>query len=375
MGIIKDIFLKHGAAYIEAFGSAMPSRHKKVINAIINCKTDMFGICVYQCENCKARHLVPLACGDRHCPNCQYHKAEKWKLKQQMKQVPGHHFMITFTVPEQIRSFIRSHQKATYSALFAASSQSLKKLAADPRHLGGDLPGFYGILHTWGRQMQYHPHIHYVVSGCSLRKKDRVCFTSRNNFYVPVKALAQIYKAKFIDLMKKEGLYEQIPAAAWEPAWNVNCQAGNQTSKAPDDVSGADGANNYLANYVFKVAVSDSRVSTDSQHVFLSYKKQKSNRVRKIKLDPMEFIRRFLQHVLPKGFMKIRYYGFMHPSCAVTLDTLKAIIAKAIGLKSVPEIRKQEVPPEPVCKCCNGVLLFKYFMPPAPLSLQGLSPG
>lgn len=365
MGTIKKIFKEHGPEYIERYGNEMPAGHRKVINAIIACKTDVFGTCVYQCDDCKATHFVPLSCGNRHCPNCQYHKTQKWLLKQKQAQLPGIHFMITFTVPEQIRRFIRSHQKAAYSALFAASSQALKKLSADPRHVGGDLPGFYGVLHTWGRQMQYHPHIHYVVAGCALNKKDHDVFQAKDNFYVPVKPLGIIFKAKFIDMMKKEGLYDQIPASAWKPYWNVNCQAVGEESEY---------ATQYLANYVFKVAVSDNRVSTNGQTVFLSYKKQKSNRPRTMKLDPLEFIRRFLQHVLPKGFMKIRYYGFMHPSCSVALELVKSLIAKAIGLKIAPTCKPDPLP-EPICKCCGGVLIFRFFMPPEPLFTTGRPAG
>ncbi len=259
--------------------------------------------------------------------------------------------MITFTVPEQICFFIRSHQKMAYSVLFAASSQALKKLAQDTRHVGGDLPGFYGVLHTWGRQLQYHPYIHYVVAGCALEKKDRSYHRAKNKFYLPVVPLGIIYKAKFKDLMKTEGLFDQIPAAAWKPSWNVNCQPFGEES---------DQATKYLAAYVLRVAVSDSRIKMDKQTVLLIYKKKKSNRPRTMKFTPAEFIRRFLQHVLPKGFMKIRYYGFMHPSCAVTIKEVKAIIAKAIGLQVTVELCTPEPLPEPTCKHCGGTLIFSF---------------
>ena len=166
--------------------------------------------------------------------------------------------------------------------------------------------------------------------------------------------------------MKKEGLYDQIPASAWKPYWNVNCQAVGEESEH---------ATQYLANYVFKVAVSDNRVTADNQTVFLSYKKQKSNRPRTMKLDPLEFLRRFLQHVLPKGFMKIRYYGFMHPSCSVALTKVKEVIAKAIGLKVAPETCKPKPLSEPVCSHCGGVLIFRFFVPPEPLLMTGVPAG
>ncbi len=112
-----------------------------------------------------AQHISFRSCGNRHCPACQNHKIKQWVEGRMNRQLPGHHFMITFTVPEQLRQFIRSNQRAAYAALFAASSQTLKVLTPDPQYIGGDLPGFFGVLHTWGRQLQYHPHIHYILPG------------------------------------------------------------------------------------------------------------------------------------------------------------------------------------------------------------------
>jgi arsenate reductase-like glutaredoxin family protein len=143
----------------------MPAVHKKVINDIIPCRTETCGFTVYDCPDCGTVHHIHRSCGNRHCPVCQHRKAMEWTEKQLIKVLPGHHFMVTLTVPEQLRDFIRSHQKTGYGALFAASSDSLKKLSCDEKHIGGDLPGFFGVLHTWGRIMQYHPHIHYVVPG------------------------------------------------------------------------------------------------------------------------------------------------------------------------------------------------------------------
>ena len=368
MGTIKNIFIEHGPAYLAGYGQTMPKGHKKVIRAIINCKTDVFGICVSTCSDCGFTDYVPISCGNRHCPNCQYQKTRQWLDRQQQKRLPGPHFMITFTVPAQIRTFIRSHQKKAYSAMFEASSRALKKPAKDPRHIGGDLPGFYGVLHTWGRQMQFHPHIHFVVAGCAFSKKDMVCHPAKNNFYLPIIPLGMIYKAKFKELMQKAGLFSQIPSSAWKPAWNVNCQAIGDNDEY---------ANKYLATYVFKVAVTDSRVKTDNKTVFVTYKKQKSNRPRTMKLAPFEFIRRFLQHVLPWGFMKIRYYGFMHPSCSLDLDKLRMLISLAFRLKVIinPCKPEPEPLPEPVCKRCGGTLVLQYFIPPLQGELNGLPAG
>ena len=204
MTTIKDIFQVYGPEYIRRFGDDMPVEHRKVIDAVIHCRTDHYGASIYQCAQCGERHMVYRCCGNRHCPNCQHHKTRKWLQTQLDRQLPGHHFMITFTVPQRLRRFIRSHQRVCYAAMFDASSKTIKKLALDQKYIGADMPGFFGVLHTWGRQMPYHPHIHYIVPGGAFSKTDGRWHCSRIDFFLPVKAMSKIFKAKFRDIMKKE---------------------------------------------------------------------------------------------------------------------------------------------------------------------------
>ncbi len=350
MKTIKEIFQVFGPEYMTRFGDTMPGDHRKVVNAIINCRTDHYGAILYACEECGQAHIVYRSCGNRHCPNCQHHKARQWLDKQLKKQLPGHHFMITFTVPQQVRRFFRSNQRLCYSALFAASSDTMKKLVSDPKYIGGDMPGFFGVLHTWSRQLQYHPHIHYIVPGGALSKEDNKWHPSRIDFYLPVKAMSIIFKAKFRDAMKKNPLYTQIPSQVWEQNFNVNCQAFGSSERSF----------RYLAPYVFKVAISDYRiVHVQDRCVSFKYKKSKSNRWRTMELDVFEFIRRYLQHVLPTGFMKIRYYGFLHPNCAVSLKKISALIRMAFGfLIQMPKINIKPLK-APTCSCCGGDLIYR----------------
>lgn len=364
MGIIKDIFREFGPEYMERHSEAMPTLHKQVILAILRCKTELCGITLFECEACSTRHLFPLSCGNRHCPNCQHLKSRAWLDKQQSKRLPGPHFMVTFTMPGQIRDFLRANQRAAYGAMFTAAAEAMKKLVADPKHIGGDLPGFFGVLHTWGRTLQYHPHIHFIVPAGAVNREDTSWKLAGNNFYLPVKALSVIFRAKFKHRMYRKKLLDCIPDQVWQQDWNVNCQA----------VGNSEASMKYLAPYVFRVAISDSRViKVEDRLVFIRYKKQKSNRSRGMKLDVMEFIRRFLQHVLPKGFMKIRYYGFMNSSCAVALDVVSKKIATALAIP-IPTAAKSQPPQLPICAHCQGVLLFRAFFPPQP-AYTGLSPG
>lgn len=348
MTTIKNIFKTFGPEYLERFGQRMPAEHKKVIAAIVHCRSHHYGAMIYKCEQCGTNHLVYRGCGNRHCPGCQHHKSQQWLDKQLERQLPGHHFLITFTVSQTLARAIRSHQRIGYKALFDASADTLKKLAKDPKYVGADLTGFFGVLHTWGRQFTYHPHIHYVVPGGGL-SKNGTWNSSPIHFFLPVKALSKIFKAKLIDIFKNAGLYDQIPATAWEKPFVVHSKAvpsGTRSIK-------------YLSRYVFKVAIGDYRIiKVEQRHVFFKYKKVNSNRWRTMRIEVMEFMRRFLQHVLPKGFMKVRHYGFLNPNCNTLLEKIRGLIHLAHGfwLKE-PEAHNKTIK-TPYCRHCGGALIY-----------------
>ena len=360
MTSINEIFRTFGPEYLQCYANLMPKTHRKAIDAIISCRTEACGLARYQCESCGEPHEFYRSCGNRHCPTCQQHKTRQWLEKQIHRQLPTHHFLFTFTVPESLRSFMRKNQRVAYSALFKTSSDAMKKLALDQHYLGADLPGFFGVLHTWGRTLQYHPHIHYVVAGGALSSTDGHWHPSTIDFYLPVKALAKIFKAKFRDAMKQAGLFDQIPAEVWNIDWNVDSQA----------VPSSEACLKYLAPYVFKVAISNNRIlKVEDRTVLIRYRKPHSNRLRTLPLEAMEFIRRFLQHVLPTGFMKVRYYGFMNPNCAVSLDHICSLIETTCGFNDdLPNSALQ--PQKPItCPSCGGLLKLRLLLSPANILL------
>ena len=356
MTSINEIFRAFGPEYLQRYANLMPKTHRKAIDAIISCRTEACGLALYQCEKCAESHQLYRSCGNRHCPTCQHHKTRQWLEKQIQRQLPGHHFLMTFTVPEQLRPFMRKNQRVAYSALFKTSSDSIKKLALDQHYIGADLPGFFGVLHTWGRTLQYHPHIHYVVPGGALSSADGRWHPSATDFYLPVQALAKIFRAKFRDEMIDAGLFDQIPSQVWHIDWNVNSQA----------VPSSEASLKYLAPYVFKVAISNSRImKVEDRTVLICYKKPHSNRLRTLPLEVMEFIRRFLQHVLPTGFMKVRYYGFMNPNCKLPLDHIRNLIERINGF----DIDLPKAAPKPrlpiTCPSCGGPLKLRSLTLPS----------
>lgn len=356
MSKLAEIFRTFGPEYLAAYGTAMPPQHRKALQAILRCRTPASGATVYRCGSCGEEHVLYLGCGNRHCPLCQHSKGRQWLEKQLARQMPGAHFMVTFTVPELLRPFIRSNQRLAYAALFAASAAAMKTLARDSRFVGGDLPGFFGVLHTWGRQLQYHPHVHYVVTGGAVATATGQWMPSRNNFYLPVQALSPLVRAKFRDRIHKAGRLGEIPPSVWQVDWNVNCQA----------VGDAEGSLKYLAPYVFRVAISDSRiVAVENGRVTFRYQHQESNRLRTQEVAALEFIRLFLQHVLPWGFMKVRYYGFLSPSSRIPLDEVRALIQIAHGFTlTVPKLAIE--PRSPMsCRACEMPLQqFRLILPP-----------
>jgi len=346
MGRLNTLFAQHGAAYLQRFAATMPAVHQKALGALRACRTPSAGMLLCACPDCDRSRLVPRSCGNRHCPTCQGAKAFAWLQRQCARALPTHHFMITFTVPAPLRAFLRSHPRIGHEALFAASSAAIKTLAANPRYGLGDTPGFFGVLHTWGRTLEYHPHIHYVVPGGALDRDDARWHASSPGFFLPVRVLSILYRAKFRDAMARDGLIGQIDPAVWSVHWNVHCQP----------VGNAHNALAYLSRYVFKVAIGNERIlDINDTHVRFNYTASNSHRRRTMTLTIAEFIRRFLQHVLPTGFMKVRYYGFLSPSFKRSFDEIRARVEIAHGFEVEAPAVPDSPPPQPLrCEHCGA---------------------
>jgi len=328
MVALAEVLRQYGPAYLQKYGKTMPATHRQALALLQRCGSGELGYALYRCTHCGTSHRVARSCGNRHCPACQVYKMEQWQQRQMQRLLPCPYFLVTFTVPEELRAVIRSNQKLGYEAMFQSSVGSLRKLLADPDVLGISQLGLLAVLHTWGRTLEYHPHIHMLVPAGGLAYEQVSSEGGRSRkvlrwraspaqFLAPVKAISVIYRAKMRDAMQKAGLAETIPAAVWESDWVVHSQAVG------------DGRNclRYLARYVFRVAISNRRIVScnDGRVVFL-YCKSGSRRWRKMTLDAMEFIRRFLQHVLPSGFLRVRHYGFLHPQGTPTADQTGQLI-------------------------------------------------
>jgi hypothetical protein len=272
--------------------------------------------------------------------------------------LPCPYFLITFTVPAKLRAFMRSHPREAYTALFEASSEALKALAPDPRHIGTTRPGFLGVLHTWGRDLAYHPHVHYIVPGGGLSEDGESWLPSRAQFYLPVRPLSILYRAKFRACMERAGLLNQIDAAVWKHPWVVHSQA----------VGDGRASLKYLAPYVFRVAISDRRiVSCEEGQVTFTYRKSGTSHWRKMTLTAIEFIRRFLQHVLPRGLQKVRRYGFLSPNSGESIESLQWLVAAHYDFTFLLLSFAIDVgcpPPRVRCSECGQMMIAVVYLPP-----------
>jgi hypothetical protein len=207
----------------------------------------------------------------------------------------------------------RSHQKQVYDLFFRTSAEAIQQLARDPRFVGGQM-GLVGVLHTWGRNLSYHPHIHYLIPGGGWTADGETWLPARNTFLLPVKALSRIARAKFRDALRQTALFDLVPASVWRQAWVVHCQP----------VGSGLPALRYLAPYIFRVAISNNRILELAKgKVTFRYRVSDTGKLRTCTLAAEEFIRRFLQHVLPKGFVKVRYYGFLASGCRQRLASIR----------------------------------------------------
>jgi predicted RNA-binding Zn-ribbon protein involved in translation (DUF1610 family) len=309
---LADIFRAYGPAYRAKFGTKMPPSHLQAMRAIEQCRTPALGGHVYTCPDCGETLYRYHSCRNRHCPKCQHENAQRWLGQQYELRLPVPYFMLTVTLPRQLRPFARSHQKLVYDMLFHASAEAAQQLACDPRFVGGTL-GLVGVLHTWARDLSYHPHVHYLVPAGGLAEDGQTWLPAHKNFLLPVKALSKLFRAKFRDALSKSDGFADMPASVWEQEWVVHCKP----------VGDGRIAFKYLAPYIFRVALSNRRiVKVENDQVTFRYKTN-AGQTKFCTLPAEKFIHRFLQHVLPKSFVKVRYYGLFSPAHRQQLSALR----------------------------------------------------
>jgi hypothetical protein len=318
---VHELLRRLAPEYLERFGASMPGRHRQVLKKILSCRTPALGGQLFRCPNCPTFDYRYHSCNDRHCPQCGQTDADDWfERRKERLLFPAPYFLLTFTVPEALRLFIRSHQKITLDLLFAASAEALQDLAGNPRRLGAQL-GMLGVLHTWSRTLIFHPHVHYLVPGGGLSRDGRQWAPAPKNFLLPVKALGAHFRTLFkTRLLKKHPeLFAQAPVKVWKRHWNVDSRPAGS----------GENALRYLSRYVFKTATSNREIQLLPDGKLLwNYRESNTGRRTSIRLEPMDFMGRFLQHTLPVGFARVRTFGWLHPAAKARSNRVRALLGR-----------------------------------------------
>src|SRR5882724_3667071 len=357
---VAEIFRRHGAAYRAQY-QLLPSQ-TRAMQDIEACRTAYFGGHLKQCDHCGGQVYAYHSCRNRHCPKCHGQQTERWLAQQQARLLPCSYFLLTFTLPAELRPLALANQKQVYGLLMRSAAAALQKLALDPRYLAGRL-GCLAVLHTWTRAMLYHPHVHLLVTGGALSPDSKAWLPARHaNYLVPVQALSLIFRAKFSAALKRAGLLDDVPPVVSRKDWVVHCQPAGQGREVL----------NYLARYIFRVALTNSRLERFVQgQVTFRYRDNRCQQLRRSTLPAEQFIHRFLLHTLPRGCAKVRYYGLYAPASRQQLQQALSLLGLPTANAPVEALPHQPQPalftktePAPCPFCRQGHLLQLAVLPP-----------
>lgn len=331
-------------AFIDKYARTALPGHLKAMNAICRCRTPDSGELYVQCTNSKCRHgqWRPLSCGHRSCPKCQNHEASQWIDRQLCKILPVHYFLATFTLPYELRSLAWHHQKKVFSILLLCVSSTLTDFGLNPKNLGAEI-GMTMVLHTHSRRLDFHPHVHVVVPGGGVDKRRRQWKKKKGKYLFNEFALAKVFRARFLAALNDAGL--SIPKNVPEE-WVVDC----------DHVGKGISALKYLSRYLYRGVISEKNiVSNQNGQVTFKYIESKTGKPRYRTLKGEDFLQLIMQHVLPKGFRRVRDYGFLHGNAKKLLFLVQLILHVFI--------KKIERRPRPAFKCprCKAPMMIVGF--------------
>lgn len=343
---IQDIFNQFGDSYLETH--TLSPVQGKAFRAIQNCRTSALGAHIDTCDECGFEKISYNSCRNRHCPKCQTLPKEQWVEKQNDCLLNTSYFHLVFTLPEELNTIMLQNQKTAYGLFFKAVSETLTQLCADEKYLGAK-PGTTAVLHTWGQNLCYHPHIHCIVTGGGLTA-DSKWQSSRKKFFLPVKVLSRKFRGKLLSFLRQAGL--SFDAALYNHEWVVYCKPPFKNASKVIE---------YLGRYTHRVAISNSRIlgMKDGKVIFSYRDYRDTNKKKVMTVTAIEFIRRFMLHILPSGFRKIRHYGILaarDKSKRITLckkltrTKFKVPVASATTLDRLRKILGENFD---LCPCCG----------------------
>jgi Putative transposase/Transposase zinc-binding domain len=327
---LADVIERHG----HRLDAELSGEQRRIFRAIASCRTAALGGHVETCDHCQHRRIAYNSCRNRHCPKCQASACAQWMEDRAGELLPVEYFHVVFTLPDTFNGLALANKRVVYGLLFEAVSRTLQEIAADPRHLGAKV-GFIGILHTWGQNLGLHPHVHCIVPGGGLSPDGSRWVGCKPGFFLPVRVLSKVFRGKFIDLLKKARQQGKLVGVESNASFGRLLNASVKRDwvvYAKPPFGGPEQVLKYLSRYTHRIAISNRRlVSMDDQTISFNWKDYAhGNQTRTMTLDAAEFLRRFLMHAVPSGFMRIRHFGIF-ANCVRTqnLQTCRRLLAAA----------------------------------------------
>ena len=330
---LADVIRQFAPEYTAMYGQQMMPSQKKALSDIAACCTRELGGRLYHCDDCQETFWRYHCCRNRACPKCHASQIQDWLSKRQAELLPCDYFHAVVTVPKQLRTAFRRKQKLFYGLLMRVSAAAVQELCAEKRLLGA-LPGILAVLHTWNGRLGYHPHVHLLITGGGITADGEHWEPARGEFLVPVDLLSRKIAAQFCAALKAEAaaVFETISKTVWQRKWVSYCKHYGR---------GNDAVLSYLSRYVFRTAITNARIlGMDQTHVTFRWKDRNADAWSTERVPGVEFLGRFLQHVLPRGFHKVRYYGLWHPSRRNQADRAWLLLILAAPADTVDPLRK-----------------------------------
>lgn len=383
---LADIFRRHGEDYRTKYGSHMSPEQHRVMRAIAICRTAALGGHVDACDHCGHRVVSYNSCRNRHCPKCQALAKAKWLQARRAELLPVPYYHVIFTLPQSLAPLAQQNKRVVYNILFQTVSQTLLTLAADPKHLGAEI-GFLAILHTWGQTLLTHPHVHCVVPGGGLTHDRQKWGACRERFFLPVSVLSRLFRRLFLDRLQKafaqgrlefHGDIQNLAQPAAFDRFLQTCRRTNWVVYAKPPFGGPEKVLDYLARYTHRIAISNHRLLTlEEGNVSFTWRDYKHGGTRRtMTVDAHEFIRRFLLHVLPSGFVRVRYYGLLANRyrtqklqlCRTLLEVPEPADSQPVAQQDWADLLKALTGVDPLAcpQCKEGRMVRVEILPPSP---------
>ncbi|HJZ60160.1 MAG TPA: IS91 family transposase [Gemmataceae bacterium] len=368
---VAEVFRDSGGAYLGRYGAALSPEQRRALRDLTACRTAALGGHVEECDRCGHRQIAYNSCRNRHCPKCQATAAAQWLEDRAAELLPVEYFHVVFTLPTALGPIALQNPRVAYGLLFRAVAETLEQIAADPKHLGAEI-GFLAVLHTWGQTLQHHPHVHCVVPGGGLSPDGARWVGCPAGFFLPVRVLSRVFRGKFLGLLRaafdrgRLSFHGALAALADPGAFRRRLADATRTEwvvYARPPFGGPERVLKYLARYTHRVAISNSRLTAlegdEVEFLWKDYAHKGKQKV--MRLKAVEFIRRFLLHVLPAGFVRVRHYGFLaNRVCQEKLARCRELLGVTPSPGPVrPEpAAEPEEPPEGqaeahLCPCCG----------------------